>query len=525
MKVIVAAILVLLLVCDRVREEPTLKRIPLTAIPPSKTTLEETIKPILPAEPPIPDEEEALLGKYEKGAGEEHILRNDLGVIPSGTPGKRKSLLYFVHFTDVHIADEESPLALAEVSYPLNGTLSVQTFDAMVRTVTDIANRGRNFDFILLTGDGIDGTQHNEARWLISILEGKPVNPDSGKDDDLIPGPYNDYNDPFLAWGMDIPWYIVVGNHDCLVRGTIWPQEHHKNLAVGDKSLLGSIDGATGELVGAGGYVPPDPERRLLTCSGFIEEFFDTESEPEGHGFTDDNLETGFGNYMVDFGVIRLIVMDTNCRSEVGGGLSAGCIYEEQFEWLKKELGKALEDKKLVIVSHHHYIGDIEHGELASLYPGSPVSADEYINTLKLYKNVILLVVGHGHDNKITPHPSEDGFGFWEIQTSSLQNWPQQTRIIEIVYNGGATGSVFTTMLDHNSPPGSLSDIARQLALKDAQGGKGKRHRGYPEDRNTELIFKIPEEMRDAIEAFKASSNIESLTTLKKFVPLSASNS
>ena len=70
-----------------------------------------------------------------------------------------------------------------------------------------------------------------------------------------------------------------------------------------------------------------------------------------------------------------------------------------------------------------------------------------------MFPNVIALVDGHTHANKITPHSrpasSQIGGGFWEISTASHIDWPIQSRIIEIAASpelqqagefGGAAG-------------------------------------------------------------------------------------
>ena len=69
---------------------------------------------------------------------------------------------------------------------------------------------------------------------------------------------------------------------------------------------------------------------------------------------------------------------------------------------------------------------------------------------------MIAWVNGHTHSNQIWAHPrSEKGKvvgGFWEINTASHIDWPQQARLIEIVDNHDGTLSIFTTMIDHGGP-------------------------------------------------------------------------
>jgi hypothetical protein len=520
-------VIFLLLTCAK---EEKLSTIPQTEIPPSWTTLKKTLKPVLPPEPLSEEEIEKnkdKIGKFEFGDGEPHLLREDIA--KKGKGGTRRSMLYFVHLSDVHIADEESPLRTEATMYEITARFSIQLLDAMMRTLNDFSKE-RPYDFIIFTGDSVDSSQLNEAEWFRKVVEGEEVDPDSGADDDPVPGPYNDFNDPFLAHGLDkrVPWYVVIGNHDCLIKGTIWPSFEcalisgfdpviaTSDRVCGVKGLCGAQDGSTNEIriIPAGEYTPPDERRRILGCGGFIEKL-------QGHGFNEDNIKRGYGNYVVDVGrVFRIIALDTICREDfLCGGLSSGCLERWQFEeFLIPELERAREEKKLVILTFHHFIG--------SFFPYSPVSQEELIETISSFPNLFLLLVGHGHDNRIIPHLTKNG-GFWEIETSGLSSYPQQARIIEVVDNGDGTGSIFTTMVDHNSPDGSLSAIGREMSLREIQEAmvlsgdigrilfKTSSHYGNPEDRNTELIFKIPDDIYEEIKKQSFPSRIESLTTLK----------
>jgi hypothetical protein len=119
-------------------------------------------------------------------------------------------------------------------------------------------------------------------------------------------------------------------------------------------------------------------------------------------------------------------------------------------------------------------------------------------------------VNGHTHENHVIAHarPASAAFagGFWEVNTASHVDWPQQCRIVELVENGdGATVSVFGTIVDHaaRANPGTapttplqLASLSRQLGINDwqrdpetaARDGK----RGMVEDRNVELLLPKP---------------------------------
>src|SRR5690606_38605464 len=95
---------------------------------------------------------------------------------------------------------------------------------------------------------------------------------------------------------------------------------------------------------------------------------------------------------------------------------------------------------------------------------------------------VIAWVNGHTHVNKITAHARADGSGgFWELNTASHIDYPQQARLIEVVDNKHDTLSIFTTIVDHAgavdyagdlSSTVSLAGLARELAANDPQNDR-----------------------------------------------------
>ncbi|MCW2844143.1 MAG: metallophosphoesterase, partial [Nocardioides sp.] len=94
--------------------------------------------------------------------------------------------------------------------------------------------------------------------------------------------------------------------------------------------------------------------------------------------------------------------------------------------------------------------------------------------------------------------------GFWEINTASHIDWPQQARLLEVTDNKDGTVSIFATMLDHGSPlgfdgnlddPSQLAGLSRLLAANDWQEQDNNR-RGRLVDRNVELIVRAPKFLR-----------------------------
>ena len=98
-----------------------------------------------------------------------------------------------------------------------------------------------------------------------------------------------------------------------------------------------------------------------------------------------------------------------------------------------------------------------------------------------------------------TSAPTAAG-GFWEINTASHIDYPQQGRIIEIADNLDGTWSIITTILDHAGPPShggtsatpfSWPALSRELSANDPQNNLAS-STGTPLDRNTELLIDNP---------------------------------
>ena len=84
--------------------------------------------------------------------------------------------------------------------------------------------------------------------------------------------------------------------------------------------------------------------------------------------------------------------------------------------------------------------------------PYTVVTDASLLQTLHNYSNLILWMAGHRHINTVTPQPAPAGkgpeFGFWEVETASLRDFPQQFRTFEIVRNDNNTVSIFITNVD-----------------------------------------------------------------------------
>ena len=480
------------------------------------TTVKRTLKSEIPIEP----QDKALADKFGKysmnGEGETHILREDLGATKGSS--KEKSFFYMAHLSDLHIIDFQSPNRMVQYDGPSIPSAyrpfegySPRILTEFMNTLNDF-NYFRKFDIVILTGDGVDNTQYNEFKWLITILTGGEVNPNSGGYKTLVDGPDNEVCDPLVSNGASFPWIYVMGNHDQLIEGnfpavdrSLPPDEQETKIkegnyykkAVGDQSdaVIGCkypVDVANARP----GKVNPNEDRRPLTHRQALNMFYTAPKNPSGHGFTQENIDNDTGNYTYTPNAdipLRFIVMDTGSPT----GLDKGYISSKLFDgFLKAELDKAVEDKVLVVVSSHHPTWSID--------SKSEKSGEDLIALLTQYPNVILHLVGHGHEHRVVPHKSNDSDptkGYYEVESTSTLDFPQQGNIYEFAYAGDNTIAIYKTVFDHNSKEGSLPYIARGIAISDIQDGSNPDNgMGEKTDRNVILIKQVPSDIASKLE-------------------------
>jgi 3',5'-cyclic AMP phosphodiesterase CpdA len=386
------------------------------------------------------------------------FMRNDLDARPrmDAATGAPRRLLQFGHLSDVHITLEQftfsghpklemmldgfgEQIGFGGLDRPeIQERYDVDTLRAMVKTLNAAKPP---LDFVVNTGDAVDiGTVPELVGFLSEMNQ------------------------------LECPWFQVVGNHDCLGMGNIPP------------SLLESFT-----------------DLDFLNKQEFIQKHFPTKdltrsrtaygSQAKGFDFSpasDDNPHEVRGYYAFtalppisggggrpDRPGIRFYVLETSRPA----GKALGHVGKDQLRWLKKELDG--HPGFLAVVVSHHPIGLIEEG------------GHELENLLLDHPQVIALVCGHDHRHHIQAfrNPARPGGGFWQIQTASLMDYPQQGRILEIFDRGNGTGAIRTFVLNQQAK-GQLGKNARasfQSAAREQFDGSGE-----AQDRNVELIFQMP---------------------------------
>ncbi len=523
-----------------------------------ETTVERTVIPdpvpvtstkILPFE--LSKYKELGYGNWHFGPGLPYVKRLDLmpKAYHATSTSSSTQLLNFFTLTDIHITDKETP-AQGVALWNQGGVYSVYSgvmlytthvLDAAVQTVNAL-NKKNPFDFGISLGDSINSDQSNELRWYIDVLDGKQIKPDSGVMDDPVPGPLNDYQDAYQTAGLDksIPWYQTLGNHDHFWMGFLPPNDYLRQTVISDKILnsgnpfldprgldssgtyMGSLDGSTpyGDIVGAGPVknfstpptVPADPNRRSLVVSDWMKEFFNTTSNPVGHGFNQTDAANGFADYSFapksDLPLKVIVLDDTQSNNDSNNPLTQGFgkgsygyghgeLDATRYNWLISELDKGQAAGQLMIIAAHEPI-DVE--KTPSMMAWNPAFETKLLAKLHTYPNLILWLAGHRHLNTVTalksPDPKHPELGFWEVETSSLRDFPQQFRTIQINRNSDNTLSIFATDVDPAVAKGTPAALSRSYAIGAGQIFKIKLPLMPSGSYNAELVKQLTPEMQ-----------------------------
>ncbi len=493
------------------------------------TTVERQVLPVtLPAGAPQLNPDQVALYEpsgytaWQAGPGLPYVTRTDLAPTYAG-PAASTRLLSFFTFSDIHVADKESPsqpiYAGSSAGFAPSGPnlssayspvllSTTHVLDAAVQTVNALHRRSP-FDFGLSLGDDVNNTQYNELRWFIDVMDGKVITPSSGAHAGATT---IDYQRPFQAAGLDrsIPWYQVLGNHDQFwvgsafetaavrqthIASTILDFLHDPTLAlkppVTANGYFGVIDGSTryGDVIGAGlasnFATPPtvvaDPDRRSLasdtsSSQGWLREFFTTTSSPVGHGYSQADVDADMTSYsfVPRAGIpVRLISLDDTCKGAGQPAYAMACLDATRLDWLRAQLQQGQDAGQLMIIAAHIPIRpQVSMTDPSPYHLAAPATEDAVLALLHQFPNMVMWISGHLHGNTVTAQPynaadprDHPELGFWEVETPSLRDFPQQLRTIELRRNGDNTISIVITDVDPAVAPGSPAAKSRGYAI------------------------------------------------------------
>ncbi len=437
-------------------------------------------------------------GALERGPAAPLRDRTELGAPAPST----RTLATLGIISDAHVRDEESPARvpfLDRFGSPVDSTfrpqeaLSAQVLDASVRAV-----RSQRPDALIVAGDLADNAQANELDLALTVLRGGRARPDSGApgydgvqrasnadplfyrpdtDAPRHPGLLERAQRPFGAAGVGVPILPVAGNHDLLVQGELPPDARTREIATGDRMVTelrerpklpdGSSSGAqrvaairailAGPQLGPSRRVAPDTARRELRAGEVVERLRDAAGVPGSSASLD---------YAADVGAdLRVLTLDAVDRA----GGSGGAVSAAQVRWLRGEIARA--GSRAVIVATHQPLRSSRGGEaVLALLDQSPA--------------IVATLSGHTHRHRIAPRRTASG-GYWEIETASLADHPQQARMLRLVSTRGGGRALETWVVDHDGA--GLAGIARELAFLDVQGGRPRNLGAGRNDRNVRL--------------------------------------
>ena len=422
---------------------------------------------------------------------------------------------------------------------------------------------GRPFDCVVSTGDNTDNGETIELDWFLRVMNGGVITANTGDPEvwegvqntgeTLYYNPELAVRDrfkragfpqlenffdatmaPHTSGGLRTPWYSVFGNHDDSIGGTVpigW--EALAELYTGSTKFTGFTDAPSNSVLEATfqgihalelaksaslrrrWQVSADERRRPFTPAEFMQAHLDTAETgagPIGHGFdaTSAADDRAYYTFRIAPGVLGIALDSTN-----RAGFTHGSLGTAQLEWLEKVLkggsshyydptGAAashpVADEYFVLFSHHT-TGTMDNAMPDPTSPGEKRHlGPEVVELVHRFPNVLAWINGHTHSNSIRPRAgATPAQGFWEINTASHIDFPQQARIIEICDNRDGTLSLFTTLIESAAPyavsyddrsPEGLASLYREFSLNNMP--RSAAHDGDAQDHNTELMLVNP---------------------------------
>ena len=165
-------------------------------------------------------------------------------------------------------------------------------------------------------------------------------------------------------------------------------------------------------------------------------------------------------------------MLDDTCKGAGQPNYALGCLDQPRLDWLTGELQKGQDEGKLMIIAAHIPINpqkSFTDPTNFSFFRAPGFTEATLLATLHNYPNLILWISGHRHVNVVTPQPAPAGKGpehsFWEVETASLRDFPQQFRTFDIRRNSDNTISIIVTNVDPAVAAGSPAAKSRGYAI------------------------------------------------------------
>jgi metallophosphoesterase (TIGR03767 family) len=464
------------------------------------------------------------------------VIRTDLGGVAVNGPGE--PLLSLVHLTDTHILDAASPARAEWVEleahdpafrpllhmhrpYDTLTTWALQAHVERIRRDPYGPASHRPFDLAVSTGDNIDNGQRNELDAYLALVSGGVASFDASGcaqdasscafdgvwpywcPDETVADAWRERGFPALpdfiervsasvqSTGFGIPWTSVPGNHDLMRQGTALTNPAIEAIAVGaKKSLTRPADfNATNPIDlyldepeafsrGTSYPIAANLDRRGIDRK----EWLAAHVARGAVGYTDAHVQHGNCDTVIDTEHVRLVLLDTNHPA----GDYQGSIGLRQLAWLDARLTEVDNEpgRIAILISHHGadtLVNDRGHDPDRGL-------ADDMGRVVHRHACVVAWLVGHRHINRIEPRPG-DGGGFWEITTSSVIDWPSQTRALEVLRHRDGSIEIASTLIDHADAADGLATLHRDLAHRFRTPNVAARMSGRDLDGDVRLVL------------------------------------
>ncbi|MEV7465569.1 TIGR03767 family metallophosphoesterase [Streptomyces kronopolitis] len=341
-------------------------------------------------------------GAYRRigsGPGWPLVVRGELAGAAAGRQDRRTALACFVQFTDLHVADVQSPLrteylrAGSPGSWRAQEALSVAGAVSLVEQANALGggpHTGRRPAFAMSTGDNIDNHSTVELEWFLTLMSGGRITPNTGdpaayegvqncglplywhpadglRDQDKkrglpsIPGYLDAAIRPVTSPGLRIPWYSTPGNHDDLPGGCLTPQDPElTDYVTGSRKLFSVPDSDVAAFAkvletgddpkstvlkeilarNAARYrtVTADERRRMFTAHDYLRAHLNPAfagAGPAGHGYTEDHLNDDRMYYTF---TVAEGVLGISIDTTYRSGHFEGSLGTGQLQWLARTL-------------------------------------------------------------------------------------------------------------------------------------------------------------------------------------------